>query len=222
MELCLHTKLLAPPNTPIADFLSRTPQPPSFMVTRNAVQMLKTMEALDAWEDVTELGSHLLDMPVEPRLGKMVLYAVVLKCLDPILTIVCCISYRCVLHLTFAKNSLSLYVFSAFFSRDPFLLPINPALKKAAKKSRSMFSGGSYSDHMALLRAFQSWQRERANGTERAFCSRYQVTPNMMYDRLHEFNIPYMLLDFLVDDGDDYRHEEPGARFTNCSTLFFN
>ncbi len=94
MELCLHTKLLAPPNTPIADFLNRTPQPPSFMVTRNAVQALKTMEALDAWEDVTELGNHLLDLPIEPRLGKMVLYAVVLKCLDPVLTIVCCTAYR--------------------------------------------------------------------------------------------------------------------------------
>ena len=63
-------------------------------MTRNAVQMLKTMEALDAWEDVTELGNHLLDLPVEPRLGKMVLYAVVLKCLDPVLTIVCCAAYR--------------------------------------------------------------------------------------------------------------------------------
>ena len=52
-------KLLSPPNTPIADFLNRAPQQPSFMVMRNAVQMLKTMEALDEWEDewedVTEL-----------------------------------------------------------------------------------------------------------------------------------------------------------------------
>ncbi len=40
MELCLQTKLLAqPPTTPIADFLARTPEPPSFMVTRNAVQV---------------------------------------------------------------------------------------------------------------------------------------------------------------------------------------
>ena len=64
------------------------------MVTRNAVQLLKTIEALDTWEDVTELGSHLLDLPIEPRLAKMLLYSVVLKCLDPVLTIVCCSSYR--------------------------------------------------------------------------------------------------------------------------------
>jgi len=77
-----------------ADFLNRTPQPPSFAVTRQAVQALKTMEALDAWEDVTELGNHLLDMPVEPKLGKTLLYSVALKCLDPVLTIVCCSAYR--------------------------------------------------------------------------------------------------------------------------------
>ena len=55
---------------------------------------LQTIDALDSWEDLTELGHHLLDLPVEPRLGKMLLYSVVLKCLDPVLTIVCCLAYR--------------------------------------------------------------------------------------------------------------------------------
>ena len=93
-ELCLYTKHLAPINTPIAEFLDRAIEPPSNVVTRNAVQLLKTIDALDTWESLTELGTHLLDLPVEPRLGKMLLYAVVLKCLDPILTIVCSLSYR--------------------------------------------------------------------------------------------------------------------------------
>lgn len=95
-ELCLYTKHLAPGNTPIAEFLERALEPPSSAVTRNAVQLLKTIDALDPWEDLTELGSHLLDLPVEPRLGKMLLYAVVLKCLDPILTIVCSLAYKSV------------------------------------------------------------------------------------------------------------------------------
>jgi HrpA-like RNA helicase len=30
------------------------------------------MDALDSFEDLTELGHHLADLPVEPRLGKMV------------------------------------------------------------------------------------------------------------------------------------------------------
>lgn len=56
----------------------------------------QTIDALDPWEDVTELGHHLLDLPVEPRLGKAVLYSIVLKCLDPVLTIVCCLAHRSV------------------------------------------------------------------------------------------------------------------------------
>lgn len=52
------------------------------------------MDALDPFEDLTELGHHLTDLPVEPRYGKMVLYSVVLKCLDPILTIACSLAYR--------------------------------------------------------------------------------------------------------------------------------
>ena len=52
------------------------------------------MDALDAFEDLTELGHHLADLPVEPRYGKMVLYSVVLKCLDPVLTIACSLAYR--------------------------------------------------------------------------------------------------------------------------------
>ena len=34
------------------------------------------------------------EMPVEPRFSKMVLYAVALKCLDPVLTIACCLSCK--------------------------------------------------------------------------------------------------------------------------------
>lgn len=93
-ELCLYTKHLAPGNTPIAEFLERAIEPPSTVITRNAVQLLKTIDALDPWEDLTELGRHLLDLPIDPRLGKMLLYAVVLKCLDPILTIVCSLAYK--------------------------------------------------------------------------------------------------------------------------------
>ncbi|UYV78743.1 YTHDC2 [Cordylochernes scorpioides] len=93
-ELCLQAKLLAPPNISIADFLARAPDPPSFSVTRSAVTLLKTIDSLDPWEELTELGLHLLDLPIDPRLGKMVLYSVVLKCLDPVLTIVCALAYK--------------------------------------------------------------------------------------------------------------------------------
>ncbi|XP_015112250.1 3'-5' RNA helicase YTHDC2 [Diachasma alloeum] len=156
-ELCLFTKHLAPGNTPIAEYLDRALEPPSNIVTRNAVQLLKSIDALDAWEDLTELGTHLLDLPVEPRLGKMLLYAVVLKCLDPILTIVCSLAYK-----------------------DPFLLPSQPSQKRAATAARKTFASGSYSDHMAVLRAFQLWQQARASGWERKFCEKNFISSAVM------------------------------------------
>ncbi|KAM9167671.1 3'-5' RNA helicase YTHDC2 isoform 2-T2 [Mergus octosetaceus] len=148
-ELCLHTKLLTPINCPIVDFLMKAPDPPPALIVRNAVQMLKTIDALDPWEDLTELGYHLAELPVEPHLGKMVLCAVVLKCLDPILTIACTLAYR-----------------------DPFVLPTLASQKRAALLCRKRLTAGTFSDHMALLRAFQAWQKARSEGWERTFCEK--------------------------------------------------
>ncbi|XP_041666905.1 3'-5' RNA helicase YTHDC2 [Cheilinus undulatus] len=148
-DLCLQTKLLAPSSCPIAEFLSKAPQPPPAHSIKNAVHMLKTIDAMDQHEDLTDLGYHLADLPVEPHLGKMVLCAVVLKCLDPVLTIACTLAYR-----------------------DPFILPAQSSLKRAALQCRKRFTSGTFSDHMALLRAFQAWQKARSDGWERSFCEK--------------------------------------------------
>ncbi|XP_057675789.1 3'-5' RNA helicase YTHDC2 isoform X2 [Corythoichthys intestinalis] len=146
-ELCLQTKLLT--SSPVAEFLSKAPQPPTAHAVKSAVEILKTIEAMNQNEDLTDLGFHLADLPVEPHLGKMVLCAVVLKCLDPILTIACTLGYR-----------------------DPFVLPALGFQKKAAFQCRKHFSANSFSDHMALLRVFQEWQKACTEGRERSFCEK--------------------------------------------------
>ncbi|XP_039946668.1 3'-5' RNA helicase YTHDC2-like isoform X2 [Hirundo rustica] len=148
-DICLYTKLLAPINCPVVDFLTKAPDPPPAVTVRNAVHMLKSIDAMDPWEDLTELGYHLTELPVEPHLGKMVLYAVVLKCLDPVLTIAC-----------------------ALACQDPFVLPTLASQKREAMQCRRRFAAGTFSDHMALLRAFQAWQKARSDGWERAFCEK--------------------------------------------------
>ncbi|KAE8668219.1 poly(A) polymerase-like [Hibiscus syriacus] len=72
------------------------------------------------------LGRHLTMLPMEPKLGKMLILGAVLNCLDPVLTIVAGLSVR-----------------------DPFLTPLD---KKDASKSQ--FSH-DYSDHLALVRAYE-------------------------------------------------------------------
>lgn len=61
-------------------------------------------------------------IPLHEFLGKMVLYSVVLKCLDPVLTIACALAYK-----------------------DPFLLPQTPEEKKLAIQCRVKFSAGELS-----------------------------------------------------------------------------
>ncbi|RWS31417.1 putative ATP-dependent RNA helicase YTHDC2-like protein [Leptotrombidium deliense] len=145
-ELCLQSKLLAANNCSINEFLSKALDPPSLPSINNSVHLLKTIDALDPFEQLTELGLHLLDLPVEPNLGKMILYSVVLKCLDPVLTIVCTLAYR-----------------------DPFVIPSQPAQKRAAAVARKKLASGTRSDHMILLRAFQAWQKARNDGVEKDF-----------------------------------------------------
>ena len=157
LALCLQTKLLAPPNTPIADFLAKVPDPPPFLITRNAVQALKSLEALDPWEEVTPLGSHLLDLPLDPVYGKVLIHGVFLKCLDPILTIACTLAYR-----------------------TPFMLPVEPGAKKAADAARRRLACDTGSDHMAVLKAFQEWQQARMEGRERSWCQRNMVSSSTM------------------------------------------
>lgn len=51
------------------------------------------LQSIDAFdynrnnEHMTELGRIMLQLPLEPQYAKMVLFAVALKCLDPILTV---------------------------------------------------------------------------------------------------------------------------------------
>ena len=130
------------------------------------------MEALNTLEDLTELGNHLLDLPVEPQYGKMLLYAINLKCLDPVLTIVSCLS----VHQDLFQGTL---VF--FFSLTIFIENFISLKKKCHVSftgndkgdiylSKSQFAENSHSDHMVNLRAFQAWQNSRVNNIAEMYC----------------------------------------------------
>ena len=93
-ELALQTKLLAPVNVSIADFLSKAPEAPPYLMVRNSVTLLKAIDALDEDEELTELGKLLVELPVDPRLGKMIIFGLLLKCLDPVLVIAASLAYK--------------------------------------------------------------------------------------------------------------------------------
>ncbi len=83
-------------HTSIAEFLDKAVEPPPAVSVANAVQLLQDIGALEApGERLTVLGRHLAALPLPPRIGKMLLYGVLFGCLDPILTVSCCMAYRC-------------------------------------------------------------------------------------------------------------------------------
>lgn len=50
--------------------------------------------ALDHAENLTALGFHLARLPVEPHIGKLILFGALLGCLDPVLTIAASLSFK--------------------------------------------------------------------------------------------------------------------------------
>ena len=141
----------------IAGFLSRAPEPVPAEKTIVAVDLLKKIEALDCFEELTEFGHHMVDLSIPPQLAKMVLYGLVLKCLDPVLTIACILAYK-----------------------DPFVLPPTQDQRNAQQQARRRFEAGVFSDHMAQLRAFQAWQDAKAEGWESNFCQQNFINPAAM------------------------------------------
>jgi len=53
---------LAPVNCPIADFLAKAPEPPAFLISRNAVHLLKVSERQIHMTIVLSLRHHQFDL----------------------------------------------------------------------------------------------------------------------------------------------------------------
>ncbi|KAI3979355.1 hypothetical protein MKX01_036399 [Papaver californicum] len=142
-SLCLQIKSLQLGS--ISEFLSRALQSPEPLSVQNAVEYLKIVGALDEKENLTTLGGYLSMLPVEPKLGKMLILGAIFKCLDPILTVVAGLS-----------------------SRDPFLAPFDK--KDLADSAKAQFAGRDFSDHLALVRAFKGWKDAEKEQSGYEYC----------------------------------------------------
>ncbi len=55
---------------------------------------IHTQNALTPDEQLTPLGHHLANLPVNPRIGKIILFAAMFSCLDPVLTITSALGFK--------------------------------------------------------------------------------------------------------------------------------
>lgn len=128
------------------DFLKLALDPPSEASVQSAVKELQDINALDEKEHLTPLGYHLGSLPVAPKIGKMLIYASIFKCLSPILTICAALSDRAPFN-------------STVDNRDD---------AEDAKSSWDLEDG--YSDHLAIVRAYDAWEAVCAKGSDNSFC----------------------------------------------------
>ncbi|KAG2600990.1 hypothetical protein PVAP13_5KG562300 [Panicum virgatum] len=157
-ELCLQVKLLDS-NCRIADFLKKTLDPPIPESVRNAITVLQDLGALTQDEQLTELGEKLGSLPVHPSTTKMLLFAILMNCLDPALTLACAADYR-----------------------DPFFLPMAPDERKSATAGKVELASlyGGFSDQLAVVAAFDCWRRAKDRGQESQFCTKYFISSSIM------------------------------------------
>ncbi|MED6168612.1 hypothetical protein PIB30_013107 [Stylosanthes scabra] len=141
-SLCLQIKSLK--LGPISEFLSRALQSPEILAVQNAIEYLKIIGAFDNNENLTLLGHYLTMLPMEPKLGKMLILGAIFNCLDPILTITAGLSVR-----------------------DPFLTPLDK--KDVAEAAKAQFSH-DYSDHLALVRAYDGWKDAEIDLAGQEYC----------------------------------------------------
>ncbi len=109
--------------------------------------LLQELGAIDAGRRLTELGRRLARLPVDPRLGRMLLAASELGCLDDVLIIA-----------------------SALSVQDPRVYPFES--REAAQRQHARFAS-SGSDFLALLelwRCYHGWRRAHSRRRLGALC----------------------------------------------------
>ncbi|KAK6153998.1 hypothetical protein DH2020_013637 [Rehmannia glutinosa] len=139
-------------------------------------------------------------LPVEPKLGKMLIYGAIFNCLDPIMTIVAGLSVK-----------------------DPFLMPFDK--KDLAESAKAHFSGRDFSDHLTLVRAFEGWKDAERKQSSYEYCWRnFLSTQTLKAIESLKKQFLYLLKDIglveNVESCNKWSHDEHLIRAVICTGLF--
>ncbi|XP_055459386.1 ATP-dependent RNA helicase DHX29 isoform X2 [Psammomys obesus] len=147
-ELCLHIMKcgLGSPE----DFLSKALDPPQVQVISNAMNLLRKIGACEPNEPrLTPLGQHLAALPVNVKIGKMLIFGAIFGCLDPVATLA-----------------------AVMTEKSPFTTPIGR--KDEADLAKSSLAVAD-SDHLTIYNAYLGWKKARQEGgyrSEITYCQR--------------------------------------------------
>lgn len=115
----------------ILNVVGKTLEPPTEENIVSAVKRLQDVGAFDEEQNLTALGHHLSALPVDVRIGKLMLFGCIFQCLDSVLTIAACLSHK-----------------------SPFVCPFNKRNEADRKKKEFAICN---SDHLTVLKAYKRW-----------------------------------------------------------------
>ena len=130
-QLIMRIKSLRLPGL-AGEICAELPEPPAPAAVTASVAELEGLGAIDAAEQLTPLGQLLATLPIDPRLGKLIVLGACFGAIDEALTIA-----------------------AALASRSPFMSPFDR--REQASWSRRDFAGGSQSDYLAVMRAYSEF-----------------------------------------------------------------
>uniref|UniRef100_A0A8B9JZJ7 ATP-dependent RNA helicase DHX29 n=1 Tax=Astyanax mexicanus TaxID=7994 RepID=A0A8B9JZJ7_ASTMX len=147
-ELCLHI-MKCEYGSP-EEFLSRALDAPQQQAVCNAVGLLRKIGACEQeTHTLTPLGHHLAALPVNVKIGKMLIFGAILGCLEPIATVA-----------------------AAMSEKSPFSTPMSR--KEEANLARDALAVAN-SDHLTIYNAYLGWRNARIEGTrtEMSYCRKH-------------------------------------------------
>jgi ATP-dependent RNA helicase DHX29 len=188
-ELVLQVHLLRVASS-AALFASRVLQPPPAKAVDGALRVLREVGALNEAEVLTPLGHYLAQLPVDARVGKLLLFAASLGCLAPALTIAACLSHK-----------------------PPFATGL--AAADGSEKARTALAAaesgtiaaGQQSDHLVMAAAVDGWLLARRKNSGRKAASEFarkyclsEQTLDMLSDMRGQFASMLAEIGFLSTD----------------------
>ncbi|KAL0878613.1 hypothetical protein ABMA27_003692 [Loxostege sticticalis] len=165
-QLVLKIKILSLfQDMSVHEVLGKTIEPPTKPNIDGALSRLQDVGALDKAFALTALGKHLAALPVDVRIGKLMLFGAIFCCVDSALTMAACLSHK-----------------------SPFVAPFGK--KSEADAKRREFACFN-SDQLTTLRAYRKWQQAMKRSTHAAlvFASENFLshkTMTMMADIKHQ------------------------------------
>ncbi|XP_076661533.1 putative ATP-dependent RNA helicase DHX57 [Halictus rubicundus] len=153
--------------------LGKLLEPPTAANIQSAIKRLQDVGAFNSECTLTPLGHHLAALPVDVRIGKLILFGAIFCCLDSALTIAACLSHK-----------------------TPFTIPFERRHEIDAKKEFCTAN----SDHLTVLKAYKKWLEActRSNYAGHVFANENYLSVRTLYSLA---DIKYQFLELLVSIG---------------------